>query len=203
MIITLSGNIASGKSTVAEALSQKLGMKHYSTGEFMRQMAKQEGVSLQELGKKAEKDFSIDKKIDDWTINLGKSEDNFIIDSRLAWHFIPDSIKIYLFVGKKDQMRRLMLDQKLKRRKAEDFKNENDAVKKIIARENSEDKRYKKYYKLNYHDKKHYDLWLNTDGMTIDYCAEVLRKFIEEKYGYKGAETKGFVSKVLKFILRK
>jgi len=203
MIITLSGNIASGKSTVAEALSQKLGMKHYSTGEFMRQMAKQEGVSLQELGKKAEKDFFIDKKIDDWTINLGKTEDNFIIDSRLAWHFIPKSVKIYLYVGKKDQMRRLMLDQKLKRRKAEDFKNKKDAVKKIIARENSEDKRYNKYYGLNYHDKKHYDLWLNTDGMTIDYCAEVLRKFIEEKYGYKGAETKGFVSKVLKFILRK
>jgi len=134
---------------------------------------------------------------------LGKTEDNFIIDSRLAWHFIPKSVKIYLYVGKKDQMRRLMLDQKLKRRKAEDFKNKKDAVKKIIARENSEDKRYNKYYGLNYHDKKHYDLWLNTDGMTIDYCAEVLRKFIEEKYGYKGAETKGFVSKVLKFILRK
>ena len=97
-------------------------------------------------------------------------------------------------------MRRLMLDQKLKRRKAEDFKNEKDAVKKIIVRENSEDKRYKKYYKLNYHDKKHYDLWLNTDGMTIDYCAEVLRKFIEEKYGFKGTNKEGFIKNLLKFV---
>ena len=44
MIITLSGNVASGKSTVGKALAEKLKLKHYSTGDFMRKIAKEQKV---------------------------------------------------------------------------------------------------------------------------------------------------------------
>ena len=65
MIITLSGNVASGKSTIGDALAEKLGFKRYSSGNFMRAMAKKKGVTLQKLGKEAEKTIMIDKEIDD------------------------------------------------------------------------------------------------------------------------------------------
>ncbi len=61
MIITISGKAGSGKSTIAKQLAKKLGLKHYSTGDFMRQMAKDKGVSLLELSRIAEKDKSIDQ----------------------------------------------------------------------------------------------------------------------------------------------
>ena len=51
MIITISGTPGSGKSTVAKMIATKLGFKHYSTGDFMRQMAKERGISLEELSK--------------------------------------------------------------------------------------------------------------------------------------------------------
>lgn len=42
MIITLTGDIASGKSTVAKILAEKLAMKRYSSGDFFRTMASEQ-----------------------------------------------------------------------------------------------------------------------------------------------------------------
>ena len=94
MIITISGSPGSGKSTVRDLLAQKLNLKRYSTGDFMRQLATKSGVSLEEFGKMAQQDSSIDKQLDDRQVKLGREEDNFIIDGRLSFHFIPNSIKI-------------------------------------------------------------------------------------------------------------
>ena len=65
----------------------------------MREIAAKRGITLLELSKLAETDRSIDKELDNYQIQLGKDEDNFIIDARLGWHFIPDSIKIFLDVN--------------------------------------------------------------------------------------------------------
>ena len=124
MIITISGNIASGKSTVGDALAKMIKFKRYSSGNFMRKMAKKKGISLQELGRQAEKNINIDREIDEWIISLSKKHDNFIIDSRLAWHFIPGSFKIYLHAGPKEQLRRIKLDLAKKKRGDEEIKDE-------------------------------------------------------------------------------
>ncbi|MBT4824141.1 AAA family ATPase [Candidatus Woesearchaeota archaeon] len=181
MIITLSGNVASGKSTIGDALAEKLGFKRYSSGNFMRAMAKKKGVTLQKLGKEAEKTIMIDKEIDDMIIKLSKKEDNFIIDSRLAWYFIPHSFKIYLHVGKKEQVRRMKLDLSNKKRGEEEIKNDKDILEKIKEREESEKERYMKYYGIDYHQKKFYDLWLKTDELTIDTCAEEIKKVLKKQ----------------------
>ena len=89
MIITISGIAGSGKSTVAKLLAKKLNYKHYSIGDFMRQIAKERKLTLLELSKQAEKDNSIDKELDKKQIELGKTKDNFVIDSRLGFHFCP------------------------------------------------------------------------------------------------------------------
>ncbi|MFH1439028.1 MAG: cytidylate kinase family protein [Candidatus Woesearchaeota archaeon] len=185
MIITISGNIASGKSTAGAALAKKLGFKHYSTGEFMRTIAKEKGISMHELAKIAEESNEIDKILDEWTIDLGKTKDNFIIDCRLGWYFIPKSFKIYLFVSKDDQLRRIKLDLSKKRRGEEYLKDREQTDKEILdkvkEREDSEAKRYMKYYNIDYRKKELYDLWLNTDGMTIDGCAEEIKRILKEK----------------------
>ena len=73
---------------------KKLKLKHYSTGDFMRQIAKEKSLTLLQLSKKAESDKSIDIELDKRQKDLGKTQDNFIIDSRLGWHFIPKAKKI-------------------------------------------------------------------------------------------------------------
>lgn len=176
MIITLTGNAASGKSTVAKVLAKKLGLRHYSTGDFMRQMAEERGLTLAKFGVMAQGDSRIDKVIDKWSKNLGKTEEGFILDTRLGWYFIPKSIKIFLFVGRDEQARRLMLDKRV----AEKFKDEKDAIKQIIKREQSERLRYKKYYNLDYMDKKHYDLWIDTTKSNVELIVERILKFLQD-----------------------
>ena len=73
MIITISGAPGSGKSTVATFLAKALHLQHYSAGQFMRDMAKERGVTLVELQKEAQEDQGkIDKEIDARTKKLGK-----------------------------------------------------------------------------------------------------------------------------------
>ena len=98
MIITIAGKPGSGKTTIAKMLAERLGYKYYSCGLFMRNLAEKKGTSLNAFIKMAEMDPSIDKEIDEWQTQLGKKENNFILDSRLGFHFIPKSFKIFLDV---------------------------------------------------------------------------------------------------------
>ncbi len=154
MIIALGGKAGSGKSTIAKLLAKKLKFKHYSMGDFQREIAKQRNITILELGKLEEKDPSIDKEVDKLQINLGKNEDNFVIDSRLGFHFIPHAKKIFLDADLELRARRILND-KIRKEINKDIK---DTIKKIKAREKSEITRYRKYYNVNPYNIKKYDL---------------------------------------------
>lgn len=179
MIITISGKAGSGKSTIAKIISKKLDLHHYSSGDFMRAIAKDKGLTLVELSRLAENETWVDKELDERQVNLGKKEDNFIIDGRLSWHFIPHSVKIYLDVTPEVAAKRIFGDKD--NRKEEKIENFSDMVKKTKERTNSEKLRYKKYYGIDYHDKKHYDLVIDTSIISIDDVAKKIIEFIKNK----------------------
>mgnify|MGYP006414619685 FL=1 len=147
MIITISGALGSGKSTVAKILVEKFNLKHYSTGDFMREIAAKRGITLLELSKLAETDRSIDKELDNYQIQLGKDEDNFIIDARLGWHFIPDSIKIFLDVNDEEAAKRIFKEGRTDEKYNTDL---NATLENIKNRRESEIKRYQDYYNQIY-----------------------------------------------------
>jgi predicted cytidylate kinase len=182
MIITISGSAGSGKSTVGKFIAKKLGLKHYSTGDFMREIAKERNISLEELGEIAEEDRSIDVALDKRQITLGKKEDNFVIDGRLSFHFIPKAVKIFLDADLKIRAQRIWKDIKDKGlRKDEQAGSVNEVMEKIKIRNESEKKRYQKYYKLNPHNKKHYDLVVDTSKITAEEAADKIVRFIRNK----------------------
>lgn len=169
MIITISGTPGSGKSTVAKSLATKLKYKHYSGGDLRGKLAIELGITIDELNKLGEKDPSTDKKADEYIAKLGKQEDNFVIDSRLAWHFIPKSLKVFLTVDMKTAAERIFSDAKKKHRLDEPlYKTPADVEKAIMIRMKSDSLRYKKWYKLNYLDIKNYDLVIDTTNETVD-----------------------------------
>jgi len=90
MIITISGYPGSGKSTVADILAKELDLTRYSVGNYRRDMAKQQELSLKEFNKLGEKESWTDTYADEWQKQIGKEEDNFIIDGRLSYYFIPN-----------------------------------------------------------------------------------------------------------------
>ena len=172
MIITISGDIGSGKSTVAKMVSERLGLKYYCIGEMQRDIAKEKDLTLQELQKLEEKDDSLDKMIEEKQKKLGKDDDDFVIDSRLGWYCIPNSIKIFLAVDIDEAARRIFEED----RKDEEYADIEEAKKEIIRRKESEKKRYKTYYNIDHFDLTNYDLIIDTTNLTPN---EVVDKIVE------------------------
>lgn len=178
MIITISGSPGSGKSTIARRVAKKFGLNHYSSGDFMRQMARKKKISMLELIKIADKTRDVDDEIDEWLSKLGKYEDNFVIDSRLAFHFMIHSIKIFLDVDIKEGAKRILLQKRADERENIDLR---ATVRNIQRRKESEIKRYRKLYKINPYNKKHYDAYLDTTGLTLEQAADAVIHFIKSK----------------------
>lgn len=122
-------------------------------------------ISLIELGREAEWDgWIIDTILDDRQIKLWKTEDNFIIDGRLAFHFIPNAIKIFLTVSPEEAARRIFTDQT--RQGVETHENIENTIANIQTRRKSEDDRYLKYYGLHIYDMSLYDIVIDTTNRT-------------------------------------
>ena len=183
MIISISGKPGSGKTTLANNLAKKLKMKEYYMGRIRREMAKERGITLNELDKLGEESGFTDIPIEEYIKKLGEEEDNFIIQSRTAFHFIPDSIKIFLDVNLKEGTRRIMEEQKKsnKARNEDLYKGLKDAKKKIRERIKSDIKRYKKYYKIEPYDTKNYDFVLDTTKLTISKVMDKVLDYIKKR----------------------
>ena len=167
MIITLGGHLGSGKSTLGKRLAESLKYKHYSTGGFMRDMALERGISIIELNHLAESDGgAIDLILDTRQKNLWEKEDNFIIEGRLAFHFIPHAVKVFLTVDSHEAARRVYHDDT--RRWVERHFDIEEAARNIEIRRKSEEKRYLQYYGVQIYDMSLYDIVVDTTLIDAD-----------------------------------
>jgi cytidylate kinase len=69
-----------------------------STGAIHRRIAAALGQSALETNLVAEQDASIDQLIDGELVRLGSTPAPLVFDSRMAWHFVPDAVRIHLLV---------------------------------------------------------------------------------------------------------
>lgn len=178
MIITISGKPGSGKSTIAKMLAEKYNLKKYSTGDFFRAKAKEKGLSLKKYSQLAEQAKEHDNETDLWQTELGKKENNFIIDGRLSHKFIPNAIKIFLDVKKEVGSLRIM-NEKREEEKAIDEKH---ALYLWETRADSEQKRFHEYYKIDHHDHSQYDFVLDTSDLTKQEVLEKISEFISKHH---------------------
>lgn len=108
MKITLFWLAGSGTSTIGKMLCEHLGYEFMSTWNIFRSFAQDAGMDLYTFENTVAKhDENFDKKLDKYAAKYGKENDNFIFESRLAWHFIPDSFKIYLDCDRDERYRRI------------------------------------------------------------------------------------------------
>jgi CMP/dCMP kinase len=185
MRITISGTLGSGKSTVAKLLSERLKYKYYTTGGFMRDIAAKRHITLMELSKLAETDYSIDKEVDDYQVKLGKEEDNFILEGRLGFHFIPTSVKVFLKCTPTIATARIL--KELKEGKNAQRKNEglgtnwDTVLTNLTQRRESEHKRYTELYKVDYENESNYDLIIDTSDATPEEVCDRIIAFAKRK----------------------
>lgn len=174
MKVTITGDIGSGKSTVAKLIAKKMGVPHLSSGDFARVLAKEKGLSLKEYSEKAEQQEDFDHKVDAFVKALGEKSDSFVLDSRLGWHFIPGSYKVYLKVDSKIGAKRIF-DQKRSDESEESLQMMLEETKKRRA---SEEKRYRKYYGVDLSDKKNYDVVIDTSMISAQEVADKILLYL-------------------------
>ena len=107
MKITVYGLAATGTSTVSTLLAQQLKYEYRSSGELARQEAANLGMTIYEFDTYSANKPEFDIARDDKIATYGATKDNFVFDSRLAWHFIPDSFKIHLVAEAEETFKRV------------------------------------------------------------------------------------------------
>ena len=181
MIITVGGDIGSGKSTVAKLLAERLQYKSYSMGTIFRKMADEQGMTVEEFADHAKKNPDVNKQGDNYQRKLGQSEDDFVIEGRLSWRFIPNSFKVFLHVDSRIAAQRIFSDHLGGKRKTEKtLKDVDDALAEITIRQKTLSSQYKEQYGIDYLDTKNYDLVINTSnilpGQIVDDILAAIKK---------------------------
>lgn len=162
LIVTISGDLGSGKSVLTDALVNYWQAQRYSTGTIQRQMADEKGITTLELNKLAETDKSIDDEIDSNFAKLSATKENLIVDSRMAWHFIPSAFKIKLEVNPVLAAKRIIAAD----RSNEKYKDFDSTLRALKDRKASERERFLKYYNVDIEDQDNYDLVIETTDVT-------------------------------------
>ncbi len=158
MKITIFGLPGTGTSTAGKILAQELGFVFRSSGDIFRQMAADLGLNVNEFNHLAENGDKYDQELDFRVRDYGLENDNFVFDSHLGWHFIPDSIKVGLVCDYGERIRRIT------NREEKDFSVVEQETK---DREGSMAGRYLKYYGVVY-PPNYSDLDLVIDTTTIN-----------------------------------
>ena len=169
--ITITGDLGSGKSAVSRILKERLGFEIYSTGKVQREIAARYGMTTLELNQFAEKNPEIDDEIDSVFKKLNVREEGLIVDSRMAWHFMPASYKVFLMVPVEVAARRIMSDPN---RKSEEYRTIEEAVTKLIARKSSENQRFLDVYQVDCTNPGNFDLAVNTSNLRPEQVAETI-----------------------------
>ena len=159
-IITISGALGSGKSTIMKMLANRLGYETYSTGNAQREIAKKYGVTTLELNHIADTNPNIDKEIDGVFTSLVGTGEKYVIDSRLAFFFIPSSFKVKLNVDVTEAARRILNDaQRTSEVKCDTPEQMQNILKERRA---SEVARFIATYGVNIDDESYFDLIVDT-----------------------------------------
>lgn len=172
--ITISGELGSGKTVLSKLLCEKMDFKIISVGGIQRELAEKYGMTTLEFNQYMETHPEIDIDCDKKVVEYGLMDANLILDSRLAWHFVPHAFKIHLIVDINTAGTRIFNDKVRKNEQNNDLQ---DTINKINSRKASERKRFKEQYGLDIDNFDNYDLVIDSSHIT----PENLANFVIDK----------------------
>ncbi len=181
-IISLGGELASGKGTVSKILMEKLNFGIYRNGDYFRKLAKDMGMDVTTFNEYVMNHVEIDKQIENSASEYAKTHDNFIIDARLGWYAVPESFKVYLKVDIDVAAKRAFFDEL--RKGTEKFATIEEQKADMQKRYKIENERYWNVYGVRKEDESNYDIVIDTTKLTPEQVADKIKqeyeKWIEE-----------------------
>lgn len=179
-VISIAGELASGKGTVSKLLAKELNYTVYRNGEYVRKLAKDKGLDITSFNEYLTAHPEIDRQIEKSASEYAKEHDNFIIDARLGWYAVPNSFKVYLTIDIDIAAKRAFNDPD--RKSTEKFNSVEEQKQDMIRRYNMENERYFKLYNVRKEDKSNYDFIIDTSNKTPDEVKqEILSAYLEWK----------------------
>ena len=152
--ISLAGDVGSGKSTVSKILIERLGAIYHSTGAICRDLAMKYGIDITSMNQYMETHPEIDKEIDDTIKALSDKDECMIIDSRMAWHFVRDTFRVYMTTEPLESAKRILRAKRAEERAT----TVEEMAERNRARKASENKRYAELYGVDCGNLSNYSL---------------------------------------------
>jgi cytidylate kinase len=165
-IITVSGRIASGSTTLAKSLAEKLGWKHIEGGDiFWERVRVKLDLDSKDTDKRPDKE---DEVFDAELKKIIKNEKNIVLETKLAGfnaQDIPGVFKILVICedGRGNDHLDIRIDRFLNREES----SIEEAKQEVIEREENDIEKWRRLYAggdpaWSYLDRKYYDLIVNT-----------------------------------------
>lgn len=173
-IITITGFPGSGKSSTAKAVASALGYEHFSSGDLYRKMATARGLTIEELNFLAEKQKEIDLEVDEFLKKIAREKKNIVIDSRMAFHWMPDSFKVFLKLDARTAAQRAFAQIQRVGRVGQDGSSVDEVLENTLKRRKSEQKRYSDLYGVDITDQSQFDLVVDTAKYDLSEVSRII-----------------------------
>lgn len=197
-IISLAGELSSGKGTVSKILMEELNYGVYRNGDYFRKLAKDKGMSVTEFNEYVKQHPEIDIQIENSAKEYSKDHNNFIIDARLGWYAVPESFKIYLKVDINVAAKRAFENQDEDKKQTERFDTVEEQKADMEKRYKLENERYFTVYGVRKEDLSNYDLVIDTTDLTPNEVADIIKKkyfeWLNKQLKLKNAVNKNFLN---------
>lgn len=177
MQIAISGDLGSGKSTIGKLVADALGIRYISTGDLHRQIATSRDLSTLQLNRVAEQDSSIDEAVDNSLRELAETREPAVIDSRMAWWFLPEALSVHLIVAPDVGAERVLGRQ----RDTESYETADEARASVRARAASERTRFTSLYGVDVGRLRNYSAILDTTSVLPDQVVQRIIGFVAER----------------------
>ena len=157
--LTISGDLASGKSTVAKKVAARLGIRRLTIGDVYRRLADQRGLTAVEMAHYVESHPEIDEELDRLQADLASGEEPVVVDSRLGWLFVAGAFKVHLVVDPTVAAARALARPATA---TEAYADLDAAAAGLSERAESERRRFLELYGVDKDRLRHYDLVCDT-----------------------------------------
>ena len=181
IVICISGLAGTGKSTLSKKIAEKYGLRYFSGGDVLKDLAKQDGYDVSVQGwwespeglnflNKRVNDPKFDREVDDRLLDYAQ-QGNVLLDSWTMPWLLKDGFKIWLEASFEKRAARVAIRDGMTVAQAFDVLKEKEARTKAI---------YKALYGFSLgEDLKPFDFILDTDNLSANEVFEVLCKVID------------------------
>ena len=172
LVVTIGGPHGTGKSTYAKMVAKQFRLRYVSAGLLFRDLAKERGVSLEELSRQAASSPEIDRMIDERSAAEAAKGDA-VIEGQLAAWMSKDLAQVRIYLKAPDE-------ERIARIANRDHLQYEAARRQTLERERIQRERYKRYYEIDIDDLSPYNIIVDTGNRSVESTSTELMSKIRE-----------------------